>query len=401
MLPLQKWIGTVDMDRNLELVKALSQCSEQCSQCGSCVSACDLLRDSGLNPGEIAKQLLEGKDSSKLRDLIQRCDLCGFCTRDCPSALNAGLLFESARSFLVDQGRLSLDGFEPIFVDRDWNGFSLYRDTYKINYDDLKRDHCDTLFFPGCSLATYAPELTRAAHAWLQSQGMVLGFTDLCCGKPLASLGLESRKDQLQRYLLSKLRAAGAARIVTVCANCHASLAGKLEGIEVVSLYRLLREADVRIPGTQSLTVHDSCADRESGEFGADLRAILGEHPVSEMEHSGRDTICCGSGGIVPLIDPDLCLSRAGRRVDEFDRSGASCMVTSCLACSRRLSPLAQKGEVRHCLELVFNLRIDYEQIARNQIAMWQGEAGELNLDRLEKAKVLTQEDGDVSPRVS
>jgi len=41
-------------------------------------------RDSGLAPGEIAKQLLEGNDSSKLRDLIQRCDLCGFCTRDCP-----------------------------------------------------------------------------------------------------------------------------------------------------------------------------------------------------------------------------------------------------------------------------------------------------------------------------
>lgn len=389
------------MDRNFELVKVLSQCSEQCSQCGSCVSACDLLRDSGLDPGEIAKQVLEGTESSKPRDLIQRCDLCGFCTRDCPSALNAGLLFESARSFLVDQGKLPLDGFEPMFVDRDWNAFSLYRDTYKVNYDELKRDHYDTLFFPGCSLATYGPELTRAAHAWLQSQGMVLGFTDLCCGKPLASLGLESRENQLQHYLLSKLRTAGATRIVTVCANCHASLAGNLEGIEVVSLYKLLREADVRVPGIQSLTVHDSCADRESGESGADLRAILSDHPVLEMEHSGRDTICCGAGGIVPLIDPDLCLSRTRRRVDEFDHSGASCMVTSCMACSRRLSPLAQKGQVRHCLELVFNLQIDYQQIARNQEAMWQGEWGELNLDRLEKAKAFTQEDRDDNPLVS
>ncbi len=388
------------MGRNPESAKALKEVCEQCSQCGSCVSACDLLRDSGLNPSEIAKQLLEGNDSSKLRDLIQRCDLCGFCTRDCPSALKAGLLFESARSFLVDQGRLRLDGFEPIFVDRDWNAFSLYRNTYKVNYDELKRDHYDTLFFPGCSLATYAPELTCAAHAWLESQGMVPGFTDFCCGKPLDSLGLESRKDQLQRYLLSKLRTAGATRIVTVCANCHASLEGNLEGIEVVSLYRLLREAGVRVPGTQSLTVHDSCADRESGESAADLRAILGGHPVLEMEHSGRDTICCGAGGIVPLIDPDLCSSRTRRRVDEFDRSGASCMMTSCMACSRRLSPLAQKGQVRHCLELVFNLQIDYEQIARNQEAMWQGEWGELNLDRLEKAKAFTQEDRDVSPLV-
>jgi Fe-S oxidoreductase len=389
------------MGQNRESEKALSQCSEQCSQCGLCVSACGLLRDSGLAPGEIAKQLLEGNDSSKLRDLIQRCDLCGFCTRDCPSALNAGLLFESARTFLVDQGRLPLDGFEPMFVDRDWNGFSLYRDTCKVNYDELKRDHYDTLFFPGCSLVTYTPELTRAAHAWLQTRGMAVGFTDLCCGKPLASLGLESRKDRLQHYLLSKLRAAGATRIVTACANCHASLAGSLDGIEIVSLYRLLREAGVRVPGTQSLTVHDSCADRESGEFGADLRAILGDHPVLEMEHSGRDTICCGAGGIVPLIDPDLCLSRTRRRVDEFDHSGASCMVTSCMACSRRLSPLAQKGQVRHCLELVFNIQVDHAQIARNQKTMWQGKRGELNLDRLDKAKAFTPEDRDDSHSIS
>ena len=388
------------MGRNLESAKALGQCSEQCSQCGSCVSACDLLRDSGLNPGGIAKQLLKGNESSKLRDLIQRCDLCGFCTRDCPSALNAGSLFESARSFLVDQGKLPLDGFEPMFVDRDWNGFSLYRDNYKINYDELKRDRYDTLFFPGCSLATYTPELTRAAYGWLQSQGMVLGFTDLCCGKPLASIGLESRNDQLQRYLLSKLRAAGASRIVTVCANCHSNLAGNLEGIEIISLYRLLQEAGVRVSGTQSLTIHDSCADRESGEFGADLRVLFGDHPVLEMEHSGRDTICCGAGGIVPLVDPDLCLSRTRTRVDEFDRSGASCMVTSCMACSRRLSPLAQNGQVRHCLELVFNIQVDHAQIARNQKTMWQGKRGELNLGRLEKAKIFT-EDSDDSTGVS
>jgi Fe-S oxidoreductase len=229
---------------------------------------------------------------------------------------------------------------------------------------------------------------------------MVLGFTDLCCGKPLASIGLESRNDQLQRYLLSKLRAAGASRIVTVCANCHSNLAGNLEGIEIISLYRLLQEAGVRVSGTQSLTIHDSCADRESGEFGADLRVLFGDHPVLEMEHSGRDTICCGAGGIVPLVDPDLCLSRTRTRVDEFDRSGASCMVTSCMACSRRLSPLAQNGQVRHCLELVFNLRIDYAQIARSQKTMWQGKRGELNLGRLEKAKIFT-EDSDDSTGVS
>jgi fumarate reductase (CoM/CoB) subunit B len=384
------------MGHDLELTKALSKCCEECIQCNSCVEACDLLGACGLNLGEIAARLLAGNDSQEMRDLIQRCDLCGFCTRDCPSTLNAGDLFKYARELLVEQSKLSLDGFELMFIDRDWNAFSLYRDTYKVNYDDLKRDHYDTLFFPGCSLATYAPELTRAAHGWLESRGMVLGFTDSCCGKPLESLGLEGRKEQLQRYLLSQLKAAGATRIVTVCANCHANLAGGLEGIEIVSLYQLLREAGVRVPGTESLTVHDSCADREIGVLGADLRAILGDHPVLEMEHSGKNTICCGAGGIVPAIDPELCSSRARRRVDEFEKSGAECMVTSCMACSRRLSPLARKGQVRHCLELLFDIELDYEQMKSNQDAMWEGEWGEFNRDRLEKAKPFTQEDRNV-----
>jgi heterodisulfide reductase subunit B len=150
-----------------------------------------------------------------------------------------------------------------------------------------------------------------------------------------------------------------------------------------------------------SLTVHDSCADRESGEFASDVRALLGNHPVLEMEHSVRDTICCGAGGIVPLVDPDLCLSRTRTRVEEFDRTGASCMVTSCMACSRRLSPLAQMDRVRHCLELVFNIQVDYGQIAQNQKMMWQGERGDLNLERLDKAKAFTPEDRDDSPSIS
>ena len=56
--------GAVDMDQNLESVKALSQCSEQCSQCGLCVSACDLLRDSGFDHGE-------NTPSSSLKELTR------------------------------------------------------------------------------------------------------------------------------------------------------------------------------------------------------------------------------------------------------------------------------------------------------------------------------------------
>jgi len=211
-------------------------------------------------------------------------------------------------------------------------------------------------------------------------------------------LGLEGRTERLKRHLLRELQAAGVSRLVTACPNCHASLAESLDGIEVVSIYQLLRDAGVQLAGGQKLTVHDSCADRESGKFGSDLRVILGGHPVVEMEHSGRDTICCGSGGIAPMIAPELCWSRTQRRVEEFVSTEAGCMVTQCMSCSRRLASLVPTGQVRHCLELVFNIEIDYERIARNQQTMWEGQCGEVNRARLEQAKIFTEEDRGASP---
>ncbi|MDR3762814.1 MAG: (Fe-S)-binding protein [Acidobacteriota bacterium] len=386
------------MGRSKDSAQAVRQCGDECSQCGLCVSACDLLQQTALTPGEIAQKLLAGADSPALRDLIQRCDLCGFCTHECPSEQNAGAFFKSARALLLERGSLDIDGYEPILVDQDWNTFSLYRETFHIHYDDLKPARYDTLFFPGCSVATYAPQIVHAVYDWLRAQGMAVGVTELCCGKVLESIGLEARTAQLKRYLLAQLRAAGATRLVTACPNCHASLSGALEGIEVISLYSLLRDAGVELSGSQKLTIHDSCADREKGQFGGELRAMLGSHPLVEMEHSRQETICCGSGGIVPMVAPELCSQRAQRRIEEFERTGAECMVTQCMSCSRRLSSQAQTGQVRHCLELLFGIAVDYEQIAANQQSMWEGECGELNRARLEQAKIFTEEERGASP---
>lgn len=52
-----------------------------------------------------------------------------------------------------------------------------------------------------------------------------------------------------------------------------------------------------------------------------------------------------------------------------------------------------QKGQVRHALELIFGIEVDYDHINRNRDAMWDGEAGELNELRLANAKLLTRED--------
>jgi len=56
------------------------------------------------------------------------------------------------------------------------------------------------------------------------------------------------------------------------------------------------------------------------------------------------------------------------------------------------LSPLArvsQPQQVRHCLEYVFDIRVDYAQVERNTHAMWEEDQGKINIQRLAQAHVL------------
>jgi Fe-S oxidoreductase len=355
-----------------------------------CLNACELLNDLGMTPDEIAQKVFSDQVSDNLLSAIQRCDLCGRCGEGCLVNLNPADMFRAAREVLMRRGVTLPDDYDVMLVDQDWNFFSLYRSTFNIQFDDLYLDKYDTLFFPGCSLASYAPELTRAVHSWLQGQGMRVGFTEKCCGKPLSSIGLEERARNLLDGIREEMQTAGAKRLVTACPNCHYLLKEQLGGVELVSLYDLLREAGIQVQGDERFTVHDSCADRYDMAIGTQIRALLSSHPLVEMEHHGKDTLCCGSGGIVSTVAPKLAEQRARKRVAEFSDTGADRCVTACMSCAHRLARVSSEGNIVHCLELVFGIPVDYSQLAANIQSMWKGEWGEYNLSRLSQAKLIT-----------
>jgi fumarate reductase (CoM/CoB) subunit B len=370
--------------------KILEAIADECIECELCSDVCTLLNDLELSPAQIARLVLDGEVSRDLLEAIQRCDLCGHCGFDCPSEINVPGGMMAAREILLKNGMISLDDYRIMLVDQDWHLFTIYRDTYGIDFQDLKREHYETLFFPGCTLASYSPELTRATYAWLQDQGMTLGITDMCCGKPLASIGLRERDYHLVDGLKQQMDAAGAKQLVTACPNCYHHLRERLEGIDIVSLYGLLRQAGIRPEGNNKLTVHDSCPDRFDGRVGKEVRSLLSGYPLVEMKHHGPDSICCGSGGIVSMVDPELAHKRTLERIVEFEATDAAHCITSCMACAHRLSRATSPGNVLHCLEMVFGIFVDYAQVEANIQAMWEGEWGEYNLHRLMHARLIS-----------
>ncbi|MBP1730256.1 MAG: hypothetical protein H6Q55_685 [Deltaproteobacteria bacterium] len=382
----------------------LRRASVDCSRCGTCADSCELLGGLGLHPGEIARTITDEEVHNDTIAAVQRCDLCGLCGQHCKSGIEPAEMMLAARTVLHHQGKLPVQDYEVALIDRDWNIFSLYRATYAIDYTDLKREQYKTLFLPGCSLGSFAPELTRAAHTWLLSQATQgtqatqatdLGFSELCCGEPLHNMGLKQRADQYSHYLREMLRKAGADTIVTACPGSFGYLTKSLPEIKVVSLYRLMNEAGVRVTTGERLTVHDSCADRRAHgpKAGQDVRHMLEGNELAEMKHHGKKSICCGSGGVVSLVDPELFLKRARRRLAEFEEAGAHRLITACMTCVYTLSQVAKPYQVAHFLELAFDITVDQGQILENLYAMWDGERGEANQARLLQACCFTAQE--------
>ncbi len=372
-------------DKNRGKAPGLNYFASRCTGCELCYAECSVLNGLNMSPVQLATTLLSNQQLPEdVVSLVQQCSLCGLCSSHCPFGLNPGDLMQSARQSLVSAASINAESYQPMLVDQQHHFFSLFRSSWQIDYRDLKRDECSTLFFPGCSLASFAPELTRKVFSWLREQGMDPGFSDACCGLPLANIGLSERCQDHVAGLAEEFSRAGVTRIISACPNCFYHLQNQFAGIEVLSLYPLLDASGCKIASGIKATVHDSCPDRYTGIIGDSMRAMLSRTDLVEMEHHGAKTICCGSGGIVSMVAPEVSQQRADLRIAEIEASKADICVSTCMACVKRLQINTDDcPEVVHLLELIFNTKIDHAQLQQRLEEMWQGERGRRNLELL------------------
>ncbi|WP_303720129.1 (Fe-S)-binding protein [Malonomonas rubra] len=380
--------------------QTLKRFAEECTSCGLCFEECDVLTKLNLSPATIAQILSSRKKySANLVAAVQRCSLCGLCSHKCPLGLAPDELMLAARQMLADGGSVDGDDYRLLHVDQEHHLFSLYRTTWQIDYQKFHLSRSPILFFPGCTLASYSPRLTRTAFYWLQQQGMNVGLSEDCCGLPLECIGLSERHRQHLQRLNAEFTNAGVKQIVTACPNCYYHLQGKFPGMEVTSLYQLLADAGIKIaPRDGTVTVHDSCPDRHSGEIGRSMRTLLDGNALVEMPHNRESTICCGAGGIVSIADPELTNQRAATRLEEARQSEATYCASACMGCVKRLESAQPKLpastvdsrqtgfvqlQIVHILELVFNLRLNHKEVQQRLEQMWQGDLGERNMQLL------------------
>lgn len=241
-----------------------------------------------------------------------------------------------------------------------------------------------SIFFPGCSLINYAMPLADAVYRTLSDHGVVDGISVLCCGKILSyEPDGENVRAAFEQQLRDHLSASNIRRIVCACPNCVKALRSALSedartsDIELVVLPKLLSDLGYRldkgtvaqiVKGNASenaiLCVHDSCPDREYGDFADGLRAIMPDDMWVDPEHCRSKSVCCGSlpRAAGKAEAADRCADINGREAVEKD---ADAIVAACMSCAFQLNMAQAHIRAVHFLELLYNWPINWSLVGQ------------------------------------
>ena len=376
----------------------------QCTQCGNCTEACASLTSSEMTLGEIARALLDAErgaasreelrthlvENSRLVQTVRGCFFCTSCKNTCFAHNDVCKLIYHARIDFQNLGLIPRNAWSSVQVDEEWDLFTAYRAIYGIGLTDLTRhvatgEHeaatdCELAFFPGCSMAAYAPELTREIFATVEELGGKTTLIDHCCGSPLKSAGFYDRAESLCDCIARELKSSGARQLVCVCPGCTNDIKSTLarHGLDtqVVSLSAFLAEhsfAPKHVLPSAPLCLSKSCQDRD-GSYLEETCAALGIALETPAVFKG----CCGAGGAVSAFDPDRQAQQTESKLALVP--DGSTVITMCPTCTYtyafHLMGTPRDVVNKHYTELLFEHQFDWERVFAQLGGMWSGEYG-------------------------
>lgn len=193
-------------------------------------------------------------------------------------------------------------------------------------------------FLPGCSLSSYNPEAVGKTVAYLNQ--VLPNFSAIlkCCGKPTKDMGAYPLFRERFEGLLKDIADVGVEAMILACPNCKATFQAE-SGIPTYSLWEILPliglPQEVRGKAAHSdivFTIHDSCATRYDRKLQDGIRWILSGlgYRYIESEASFENTKCCGFGGQVNTVNPEMTRRVLNRRLETLEDLP---VVTYCSTC--------------------------------------------------------------------
>jgi len=365
---------------------------DACTRCGECLNSCPVYaerEDEGFNPrGKIQnlKKFIRGQyglwarifgpkklneeDIIALSEKIFRCTLCGACDIACPVLINPKDLSIAIRETMVEMGhypkaaenvKKNLLSDHNISADDNEDRAEWVEDLVEIPEHGFQKDKAEVIYFVGC-VSSFFPMVQKIPQNFVQIMvkgGVdftILGEGEWCCGFPLIGAGMSRELEKLKVHNVDKIKEVGAKSVVFSCPSCYRTWKELYEtDVELLHSSHLLEQLvkEKKIPLKElnlTVTYHDPCdLGRNSGVYEPPrevLKMIPGVKLV-ELENNREKTVCCGGGGNIEMVDPELSAGIAQKKIDEIQNTGADIIVTSCQQCVRTISTRARKQGIK------------------------------------------------------
>ena len=366
---------------------------DACVKCGSCVEVCPVYsqnKELGATMGGVYTNLksvikkaygLPGMifGSQNIEEALKKCSdqpylctLCGRCALECPAFIDTKQVRTALRGFMVEKGNYpqamdqlaeTLKRVHNIIGEPGEDRAAWVQGLGEPPQDMFQRERAKVVYFTGC-VASYFPMTKRIPQSFVQildKAGVdftLLGGEEWCCGFPLIAAGMKKRAETYMEHNVEKVREKGAENVVFACPSCYhtwteAHQAGN--GLQLFHstqfLKKLIDEGKIRFKEkTTKVTYHDPCdLGRASGVYEAPreiLRAVPGVELV-EMEGNRDQCKCCGGGGNLEMVRPDLSAAMAQAKIEEIKATGADMVITACQQCIRSIQSNARRKKIQ------------------------------------------------------
>jgi len=333
-----------------------------CLECGKCTSNCPVACIKEVySPRAVIEGFHLGMEERVLsgRELWM-CTGCYLCAQRCPSDVGYPEFVATVRAMADPEikGELCAHAGIPLAVSRVMaSPVLLQRRMDWVPSDAKIAVEGDILYFVGC--LPYFDIVFGGLHpnslAIAQSAVRIFNSLDVepvvmrnerCCGHDLYWTGDFENFRRVAEINVETIRAAGAKKVVTSCAECYRTLAkdyprllGTL-GFEVVHLSQyladLIEKNKVNFDASleKNVAYYDPCRlGRHMGIYDAP-RKVLESIPgvtLVEMENSREDARCCGVSSWLACSKETRELTRD--RLREAKATGAELLVTTCPKC--------------------------------------------------------------------
>ena len=354
-----------------------------CSRCGACLAVCPVYKqtlDEGVAPrGKLS--LIEAAAnnkipiSEKLSQKIYTCTLCNYCTKECPSGVKVDELFKAVRGDLVESKKYpevldylksKIEKAYNITFDTNQGRLDWITQQPDVKAEDYLKETADVLYFVGC-VSSFSPRsfpIPRSITQIFKRAGVdftLLGEDEWCCGFPLYSSGMKDEIVRLADHNIRKVKDKKAKLLVASCPSCYHTwkhdypkVANEKIDFEIMHiseyLHTLIKEGKIKLNAINAkVTYHDPCdLGRNSGIFDPPrevLKAIPGIRLV-ELPNNRQLSTCCGGGGNLEMVDPELSGKVAQMKVEEVLKTGADMVVSSCQQCLRTIFTRARRQKI-------------------------------------------------------